>query len=74
MFTNDEKTQLIGLFTLELEKNKAGKADARAALAELLVGVAHEFLKGRYNTDFGNKQPDGMVQTRDTISKEDFRR
>jgi len=75
MFNDAEREMLAGRLLLVLENQKAGKASVRKELAELLTDEAREFLVGRYNTTTSDeKLPDGIVQTRDTISKEDFKR
>jgi hypothetical protein len=75
MFTDNERNELVARLMMVLEQQKAGKAAVRQELAGLLADEAREFLKGRYNTTTSDeKLPDGIVQTRDTIDKDDFTR
>jgi len=75
MFTDDESVQLISRFMMILEDKKAGKADARNALASELADAAREFLKGRYNTKLADDlRTKGIYQTRDTLTNDDFKR
>jgi len=85
MFNDAERNELVNRLTMILAKQniniysedeeKFDSVKARKDLAELLVDETREFLKGRYNTTTSDeKLPDGIVQTRDTISKEDFGR
>ena len=73
MFTNDEAKQLTSRLLLILEKSKAGKADARPALAQELTDATRVYLKGRYNANLAEElKPKGIYQTRDTITPGDF--
>ena len=74
MFTDNERSELVRRLMLVLAKQESDDAemDLRGR-AELLADEAREFLKGRYNTST-SKAPDGIVQTRDTLTNEDFGR
>jgi len=65
MFTDDEKKELVERLYSVLQTHKAGKAELRMDLADLLADVTREFLKGKYNA--GNEKPKktGIVQTKD---------
>ena len=47
--------------------------EGRQAVAQMLVDLTRKFLKGKYNTNFGeDNKTKGIYQTRDIITKDDF--
>ena len=74
MFDDTQRAELIGQMMVILTQQKAGKADARADLAALLVDATREYLASQYTANFNkDNRPDGIFQTRDSIDKEDFK-
>ena len=75
MFTDSERTELISRLMMVLDQQKAGRADARKDLAELLADVTREYLKGRYNAGNDEEQNQtGVHRSQDFIDKSDFGR
>jgi hypothetical protein len=74
MFDDQQRAELIGRMMIILTEQKAGKADARADLAALLVDATREYLASQYTANFNkDHRPDGIFQTRDVIDKDDFK-
>ena len=74
MFTDNESKMLIARLTAILEEQKAGKAEGRKEIAELLVNDVREYLAGRYNAKPQTAKDIGIHQLRDVVEKEDFGR
>lgn len=74
MFGEVVKSVLTGKIMMVLEKNKAGRADARRELADEIVRETEDYLKEVFRTAPTDQRGDGIHQTRDVVDKDDYHR